>query len=277
MLVKQTQRSLAWGKLVVAEPDKFGDVETYVMFIGYPRSGQTLIGAVLNAHPDAVVAHELNALAMLQYPFMTRDKLFAAHLERERWFGELDYHWRAYDFRVEGQWQGRFRDLKVIGDKRGAGAGRYLKKHPQELEVLQDVLGPEIDLKIIHVVRNPYDNVASMQRHATRLNHEQPYQTALADYIDLLAISTEVIERYAEQVLTVYYEAFASDPQQSLMDLWQFIGREADADYLQACADIVFVAPTKARHRVDWTDEQLAQVSELVVHYEHLKHYTFDD
>ena len=32
------------------------------MFIGYPRSGHSLIGSLLDVHPNAIVAHELDAL-----------------------------------------------------------------------------------------------------------------------------------------------------------------------------------------------------------------------
>jgi len=50
------------------------------MFVGYPRSGHSVIGSLLNAHPDMVVAHELNALRYVQagfsrlreYPFLAR-------------------------------------------------------------------------------------------------------------------------------------------------------------------------------------------------------------
>jgi hypothetical protein len=40
----------------------FDQVQSYCMFVGHPRSGHTLIGALLDAHPHIVIAHELNAL-----------------------------------------------------------------------------------------------------------------------------------------------------------------------------------------------------------------------
>ena len=36
----------------------FDGVETFVMFIGYPRSGHSLIGSLLDAHPEIIVSHE---------------------------------------------------------------------------------------------------------------------------------------------------------------------------------------------------------------------------
>ena len=36
------------------------NTETYCMFLGYQRSGHSLIGALLNAHPGTVIAHDLS-------------------------------------------------------------------------------------------------------------------------------------------------------------------------------------------------------------------------
>ena len=33
-------------------------VEKFVFFVGYPRSGHSIIGSVMDAHPDIVIAHE---------------------------------------------------------------------------------------------------------------------------------------------------------------------------------------------------------------------------
>jgi hypothetical protein len=51
------------------ETASFDDVGTYCMFIGCPRSGHTLIGAILDAHPNVVIAHELDALKYIRYGF----------------------------------------------------------------------------------------------------------------------------------------------------------------------------------------------------------------
>ena len=37
-------------------------VETFVMFIGYPRSSHSLVGAILDAHPEIIIPHEFNVL-----------------------------------------------------------------------------------------------------------------------------------------------------------------------------------------------------------------------
>ena len=40
----------------------YDGVETFVLFIGYPRSSHSLIGALLDAHPEIVIPHEYDIL-----------------------------------------------------------------------------------------------------------------------------------------------------------------------------------------------------------------------
>jgi hypothetical protein len=44
----------------------YANLERFCMFLGYPRSGHSMIGALLDAHPEMAVAHELNVLRLLK-------------------------------------------------------------------------------------------------------------------------------------------------------------------------------------------------------------------
>ena len=44
---------------------EFAAVERFLLFVGYPRSGHSIVGALLNAHRDAVVSHELDAAPLI--------------------------------------------------------------------------------------------------------------------------------------------------------------------------------------------------------------------
>jgi len=100
----------------------FESVRRFVMFAGYPRSGHSIVGACLDAHRHAVIAHELDA-AHIVLAGRSRSELFARALERAREF-ERGGSRGAYDYRVPHQWQGRLQELRVIGDKRGGGLTR---------------------------------------------------------------------------------------------------------------------------------------------------------
>ena len=49
--------------------DDFAGIGSFLMFVGHPRSGHSLVGALIDAHPNAVVAHELDALKYVEAGF----------------------------------------------------------------------------------------------------------------------------------------------------------------------------------------------------------------
>jgi hypothetical protein len=56
--------------------DLWAEVQTFFLFIGYPRSGHTLMEALWDAHAQMVVSHELD---VLQYVFarFSREQIYA--------------------------------------------------------------------------------------------------------------------------------------------------------------------------------------------------------
>ena len=38
----------------------FNNLKYFCIFIGYPRSGHSLVGSMIDAHKNAIIAHELN-------------------------------------------------------------------------------------------------------------------------------------------------------------------------------------------------------------------------
>src|SRR6202008_4245050 len=64
---------------------EFERVERFCLFVGYPRSGHSIVGAMLNAHRDAVIAHELVAAPLILND-CTREELYSRILARAHWF-----------------------------------------------------------------------------------------------------------------------------------------------------------------------------------------------
>lgn len=137
----------------------YGDIEKYCMFIGYPRSGHSLVGSLLDAHQNMIIAHELDALKYLDSGF-SRKQLYQQILENSIKFNETDREWTGYSYWVPNQWHGRFSELKIIGDKKGSRSVLRFMRNPGILQKLRDEI--EIDIKFIHVTRNPFDNISRM-------------------------------------------------------------------------------------------------------------------
>ena len=60
--LRQRLADLLWVSSQRPEAHLFSQVQACCLFIGYARSGHSLVGSFLNAHRHAVIAHELNLL-----------------------------------------------------------------------------------------------------------------------------------------------------------------------------------------------------------------------
>src|SRR5688572_9593174 len=89
----ETTTARIWLYLHGAEAERaLADVRGYCMFVGYPRSGHSLVGSLLNAHPNVVIAHELDALKYVERG-VSRGGLFSLILRRDRRFAEMGRRW----------------------------------------------------------------------------------------------------------------------------------------------------------------------------------------
>lgn len=249
--------------------DILQQVEIYAMFLGYPRSGHTLIASLLNAHPDMVIAHELNALRYVQWRF-SRDRIFALLLRRDRDFARIGRHWSGYDYSVPGLWQGTWRHLRVIGDKRGGASTRLLHRRPYLLDRLRSRVG--LPLRVFHHVRNPFDNIARM---ALVSGASLPH--AVERYFRNVSWAMETIDRLDPfELMHVYHERMIEDPREILRAMVAHVGLDADEQYLNICTGRVLRSPRLTRDRVDWPSGLVQEVERRMESHPHLAGYGFD-
>lgn len=242
------------------------------MFIGYPRSGHTLVGALLDAHPNAVVAHELDALDYIRKG-VEKEDLYQLLIENSRRFTEEGSKWESYSYEVPGQWRGRFDELKVIGDKKGGASTSKLGADPDLLSQLRRTSANEV--KLIHVIRNPYDNISTM---FLRRTVNRSLRRTMKNYFSLCETNMEVKRQVGEDaIFEVKHEDFVGSPEYYLRELCDFLGLELREDYLGDCASRVFDSPRKSRHKIKWSDQNIAMVGEYMGRYDFLNGYSYEE
>ncbi len=248
----------------------FRDVERFFFLVGYPRSGSTLIGSLLNAHPEMVIAHEADSLRFVR-PGISRNQLFAMLLERDREFASVERRWNGFDYSLPGLDQGRFTRLRVIGDKHAGRAARRLRDDPGLLDRLRALAG--VPIRVLHIARNPFDNIASIAR-----NRELPVAQAIEIYRDLgLAVDGVRARLAPDELCDVTYESILREPRGEISAILSFIGVGASAEYLSSCASLVDGDGHRGRAAVEWSADERRQVEEMVGSRPALAGYRFDD
>ncbi len=255
----------------VRERDTFRDVKTYCMFIGYPRSGHSLIGSLLDAHPNVVISHELDALRFLRLRF-TKNQIYSMILAKSRADAARKRPSNTYTYAVEGQYQGTFDRLEVIGDKQGGTSSRRIAHEPELLDKLRQTVG--VPLRIIHVCRNPYDNIATMHTKFPRPRELSRTVDAYFRKCDAVQLTRRLSE--TDEFIDVRHEDHVVDSPAVLTTLCRFIGVEPHDDFLQACAKIVFESPKQTRTTVEWTPALIDDVHRRMADYPFLAGYTFE-
>jgi len=231
----------------------FRDVRTFVLFIGHARSGSSLVGSLLNAHRHALIAHELNAMHFVKRRF-PRSVLYWLLYRQDQAFEQAGRQWAGYDYKVSGQWQGRSERLLVIGDKHASGASRLLGERPKLLARLQRAVGT---VKMVHVIRHPLDNIATLHR---RQNF--PLPEAIDVYLRLAATNARLVREHPGDVVTIHHEDMIAQPQLELTRMCRFLDLDAPPAYLQACAATLFTSPRRTRSTVAWPAGAVEEIRE---------------
>jgi hypothetical protein len=254
----------------------FSAVETYCSFIGTSRSGTSVIGALLDAHPEAVIASGIGDLKYANAGF-GRLRLYRLLLEDARASARVGRHFppTPYAYEVPGLWQGRFERIRVIGDKQAEGVALRLQARPWLLDRLRRTVG--VPIRLVHVVRNPFDNISTMAIRAAANGGPPDLETAADDYFTLCQAVQRVKERTPEEeIVEVRYERFVEDPVATLRELWLRLGLEPTPEYLERCASVVWKSPHKSRHEIEWSSKLRRKVAQRTAELPFLRGYAFE-
>lgn len=253
-----TYRSV--NALIEAHPDRLGDhrpdtktPEQLVLFVGQSRSGHSLVGSLIDAHPDAVIAHELHALRHLNEGAGIIELNKAIQINA-RLFDLLGRAYTGYNYAVPGQWQGRHRNLVIVGDKKGNGTTRLLRRHPACLDQLEERLS--IPLRFINVIRDPFDNIATKAKR-TGVSVKEATRRFFANVRTL----DELARMRPAQVKSVYLDDLIDQPKEILSDLMTWLGLSTDEPgYLDATSSLIFERPKRTRDLVEWPSGLMDQI-----------------
>ena len=283
------------------------DVKTFVFFIGYSRSGHSIVASMIDAHPNAIIAHEFkffNKLSTGNEYLLNKSNLFNA-LYRDSFTdaiagwrsGKSSFNKKGYSLKlnVSESWQGRFSTLKVIGDKAGGNTSRLYRDHPEQFQQMYHMLKDtvRVPIRVIHVVRNPFDMIAT--RLLYRFSSEKGQKAAQFNSMYKLKDGEQVMVRvsrnlYSEvkavhdmikacglTVLEVHSEDFIRNPRKEMKSVCEFIGLSCSESYLEMCEQVTYKHISRTRDAVEWSEEMKRSVETGILQFPFFQRYSLTD
>ncbi|MGB5771275.1 MAG: sulfotransferase, partial [Crocosphaera sp.] len=202
-------------------------------------------------------------------------RLYCEILKNSQRYAQKGRMETGYSYKVPNQWQGNYKNLKVIGDKQGGASTVRIGKSPQIVDLLFKVIQKQI--KFIHVTRNPYDNISSIfKRDGKRLGLD--FQGCIDHYFSHCGTIANFKQQIKEKdFYDLKHEDIIQNPKIQLKELCDFLGQETSEDYLEDCASIIFDSPNKSRSRYDWDKDMIQLVESQIQHFSFLEGYSYEN
>jgi hypothetical protein len=258
---------------------RFRNIEKFILFIGYPRSGHSILAALLDAHPDIVMGMEWGILSHLRLGYR-RLQIFSSITRNSKLFRKRKKNiWTGYSYRLNGLWQGDYREIKIIGDKFGGHTALTLNENPELLEKLEKII--KIPIVFIHVIRNPFDTITTMvlrtfeKGNIIKIPSGMDLLPCINGYFRRVETISTLKENKRIKMVDIYHEDFIKNPRQILKDLLSFLEVEIFEEYFEKCCNIVYKEPHKSRMDMEWPEELVKYVQKYINRFTFLSRYTF--
>lgn len=254
------------GKAVIkAMGSDLSQLRHFVVFIGNPRSGTTLVRSLLDAHPSIVLGNEVNALERLANGESIRT-IMGRILDQSSFFARHPF-WEGYSYRIPMTSVGNAGVCTVIGDKKAGRTTRLFMKDMSLVESLQKQI--PIPVRFLHCVRHPYDVITTKTK---KNGHSLEWN--IQHYFNLEQTNADVCRLLKpKQIKRVYLEKLIENPDEVLTDLIRFLDLNTDDDYLAACRTIIYDKPNLSRFKQDWSTENKSAVEKAAANCDHLSCY----
>ena len=279
-------------------------IKTMIFFLGHPRSGHSIVASLMDSHPHMVVSHEVDLFGKLSKGTIAPTKQEICNTVWKNSVKSITGHGKranttvskGYTLFVDGLYQGTYvQYIDVIGDKKAGITTKLLQKQPdiwaRVFTTLKSLVGT---IKVIHVIRNPYDNVATMAFFNYNSQHKKSEFAKLKQSNQTYVIDSDVIDeqikiyflyhqaitnaknKYNYDLIEIHGKDLISDPRGTLLKMCNDLGVTCSDNYLEVCSNKVFKTESRTRHKIKWTDEQLKMIQNNINKFSNLKDYNFD-
>lgn len=204
-------------------------VDDPVFIVGADRSGTSLLYSLLASHPNLSMVRRTNMWRYFygRYGDLSQTENFERCLVAMTSYKRMR-HLQPDPARIRQEFQagpptyGRLFGLIHEHHMQRAGKSRWGDKSLHTEHHVDQVMGEFPHAKILHMLRDPRDRCASMQKRYHR--NEGRVAAATGRWLASAGLAQSNSRRYPEHYLVVRYETLAAEPESTLRTVCAFIG-----------------------------------------------------
>ena len=223
----------------------FPSLETFVLIVGNARSGSTLLGGLLDGHPEVVVANETAASATF-WRGLGREAILREILDNAAQQAATGRVSEGYTYQI-GPGPETKPLARVVGDKVWNPATLLLHGDHGLIPSLEQRMA--VPVRIVHAIRDPFDTIATMQRRSGA-----PLGDRIRWYFMHCDAAAAIRDRLpADRFLDTYHDDLLRSPAEELDRLCRFLGLASDAEHQAAARRLLFERPRRTRNVAPWS------------------------
>jgi hypothetical protein len=251
-------------------------IKYFISFIGWGRSGNSLVAALLNFHPNIYIKNEFVTINKF---YKTQDQIFKNILEKiEKKRKRGGQSWGGFKHRdFKDMYNG---DPIVVGGKKGGKTSNDLHNTPKTFEsgtivegrgelfkkIYDEVI--KVPVKWINVQRNPYDNISTFVK-----NGWKPDEAIEVYFWQAQSVEKVLKER---DCISVKLEDVIGNTEYEIQRLCNHLEITTYKNYLSHCRSVAWNKPRKTRHNASfWNKKRIKEVKDKMKKYDFISGYSY--
>jgi len=223
-----------------------------LLFIGSPRTGSTLLGQIINYHPNCLVANEfrlLNKIIVEEKNFKLSLKRleryalkqFYKGLENDKKYGKVLHvyqkKWKNFEYLAKEP-EFKKQEIKLIGDKKAGGNIQVINEYPNETKFFFEKIK---QLYFIQIIRNPVHAAVSLMNSHAYENFEKAVNHILQQTVRAIEFSRQPNINY----YSLYYEDLMEEPELEIRNIFNWLNIDVQDSWLKKIKEIISSSENK--------------------------------
>lgn len=287
-----TRSLLATTTYSLIQRVSIGNIRSFCLLYGYPRSGGSLLGSLIDAHPGAVIANEYNALGRFTANFQLPRRIYLYDIlrnaDKQRRKGRHGYKagGGTYSYEAPALLQQKTRDISVIGVAKAGVTTHNLHRHPDRLNRLMHCY--QLPVIGLCIVRNPFDLLSSL--HTSAVARSQGIQvegTINRSFLEFLQERSDILNWFSQvesiqrsnlvnRQQTIYLEDLIKDPAPVLGKIFESLQLEPIDEVVEIISSMVWSEPHKSSENKRWDKDAIEAIKNIIDQNSHLNRYIDD-